>query len=403
MTGITISKSVLESYIVSSNDALELKLVRRATDVDDDSTTFRPEMTHQVFGERFVNFVVTLVSPTQTFGLIRTSLYNTIDSLRVCLERVLKPDNVINMMAGKLQAGFHTNLDNFCLDLNKDINFRPPGELQHRFTTECNENTITKQYEVYLCTGTTPEFRRYHERLQTFLLWFIDAASFIDIDDNNWRFFVMYEKYTQDGSTMYAVVGYMTVYQYYAYPKNIRPRISQMLVLPPYQRRGLGEKLLSTMYQHYINDKRVIDITVEDSSEQFQRVRDYLDAKNCLTLSSFQPALLHQGFTQSMAQEACSTLKLNKKQCRRVYEILRLRATEMSDEVAYRSYRLAVKQRLNVPYQKEQRDLEKLKRALKDKELLSLNSPQQRLECLEQDYKELEEQYQAVVRRLAFL
>ncbi|CAG2059900.1 unnamed protein product, partial [Timema podura] len=225
---ITISKSVLESYIVSSNDALELKLVRRATDVDDDSTTFRPEMTHQVFGERFVNFV---------------------------------PDNVINMMAGKLQAGFHTNLDNFCLDLNKDINFRPPGELQHRFTTECNENTITKQYEVYLCTGTTPEFRRYHERLQTFLLWFIDAASFIDIDDNNWRFFVMYEKYTQDGSTMYAVVGYMTVYQYYAYPKNIRPRISQMLVLPPYQRRGLGEKLLSTMYQHYINDKRVIDIT----------------------------------------------------------------------------------------------------------------------------------------------
>nr|CAD7443968.1 unnamed protein product [Timema bartmani] len=360
MTGITISKSVLESYIVSSNDALELKLVRRATDVDDDSTTFRPEMTHQ-------------------------------------------PDNVINMMAGKLQAGFHTNLDNFCLDLNKDITFRPPGELQHRFTTECNENTITKQYEVYLCTGTTPEFRRYHERLQTFLLWFIDAASFIDIDDNNWRFFVMYEKYTQDGSTMYAVVGYMTVYQYYAYPKNIRPRISQMLVLPPYQRRGLGEKLLSTMYQHYINDKRVIDITVEDSSEQFQRVRDYLDAKNCLTLPSFQPALLHQGFTQSMAQEACSTLKLNKKQCRRVYEILRLRATEMSDEVAYRSYRLAVKQRLNVPYQKEQRDLEKLKRALKDKELLSLNSPQQRLECLEQDYKELEEQYQAVVRRLAFL
>nr|CAD7413658.1 unnamed protein product [Timema poppensis] len=70
-----------------------------------------------------------------------------------------------------------------------------------------------------------------------------------------------YEKYTQDGSTMYAVVGYMTVYQYYAYPKNIRPRISQMLVLPPYQRRGLGEKLLSTMYQHYINDNRVVDIT----------------------------------------------------------------------------------------------------------------------------------------------
>lgn len=38
-------------------------------------------------------------------------------------------------------------------------------------------------------------------------------------------------------------------------------------------------------------------------------------------------------------------------QARRVYEILRLRATDRSDPQQYRSYRLAVKNRLNAPHQ----------------------------------------------------
>lgn len=43
---------------------------------------------------------------------------------------------------------------------------------------------------------------------------------------------------------MYATVGYSTVYLYYAYPEHIRPRISQMLVLPPFQKLGIGSKMI---------------------------------------------------------------------------------------------------------------------------------------------------------------
>lgn len=43
----------LRSLIVSSNDALEFKLIRKPDDVDDDKLIFRPEMSHQVFGDRF--------------------------------------------------------------------------------------------------------------------------------------------------------------------------------------------------------------------------------------------------------------------------------------------------------------------------------------------------------------
>lgn len=38
---------------------------------------------------------------------------------------------------------------------------------------------------------TCPGFQEYHERLQTFLMWFIETASFIDADDDRWDFFLM--------------------------------------------------------------------------------------------------------------------------------------------------------------------------------------------------------------------
>ena len=41
----------------------------------------------------------------------------------------------------------------------------------------------------------------------------------------------------------------------------MRPRISQMLVLPPFQRQGLGAKLLDTVSKYYWNNPKVVDIT----------------------------------------------------------------------------------------------------------------------------------------------
>lgn len=120
------------------------------------------------------------------------------------------------------------------------------GELVNTITNE------SKQYEVYKCQESTPRFRDYHERLQAWIMFYIDAASFIDIDDDSWRMFLMFEKEGGPGNETYSIVGYITIYQYYAYSREInktRPRISQMLVLPPYQRRGLGSQLLETVYK----------------------------------------------------------------------------------------------------------------------------------------------------------
>ena len=58
-----------------------------------------------------------------------------------------------------------------------------------------------------------------------------------------------------------------------------------------------------SIYQHYFKDEKVVDITVEDPSEDFVRLRDFVDTKNCLksveSFGSFEA--VSGGFTDAMA------------------------------------------------------------------------------------------------------
>lgn len=65
----------------------------------------------------------------------------------------------------------------------------------------------------------------------------------------------------EDQEYSYGVVAFSTVYEYYAYPSHIRPRISQLLVLPPFQKRGLAVYLINSIYKNYMSNESVVDIT----------------------------------------------------------------------------------------------------------------------------------------------
>ena len=60
----------------------------------------------------------------------------------------------------------------------------------------------------------------------------------------------------------------------------------------------------------------MIDITVEDPSDNFVRLRDFVDTRNCLRLASFAKAEVMKGFSDGMAESACRELKICKKQSR---------------------------------------------------------------------------------------
>jgi len=389
-----------DRYKVDANDVIHMKLVRTAEDVRISEHIFTPEMSHQIFGDS-----------ESIFGYkgLEVKLYYHAGSLLTYLgmeyeEKVpdslgIEADKVLPSISEYLAPGYCTNLDEFILKLPGESSFVPMGTKVHSY----KRNDV--EYEIYQADISVSRFREYHERLQTFILWYIDAASFIDIDDERWNFFLLFEKNKgPTGALQYNSCGYISVYHYYAYPANTRPRISQMIVLPPYQKCGHGAELLQTVYSYYQHKEDVIDITVEDPSENFVRLRDFVDCNRCLNLSAFTPDALVSGFSETMVTEARIKLKIPKTQARRVYEILRLKVTSKADAAAYRRYRLDVKRRLNIPFQKEARDLKRLQKALSQEEfnaaMVNQNSAE-RMRRLDEGYKLLESEYSKVLDRLA--
>lgn len=67
-----------------------------------------------------------------------------------------------------------------------------------------------------------------------------------------------------------------------------RERISQFIILPPFQRGGHGAALYDTMIEIFRADKSVFEITVEDPNEAFDELRDYSDLAYLRTLPQFK-------------------------------------------------------------------------------------------------------------------
>lgn len=44
-----------------------------------------------------------------------------------------------------------------------------------------------KDFKITKCSVSDPEFKAFHERFQTLIIFFIDAANFIEMDDNKWE------------------------------------------------------------------------------------------------------------------------------------------------------------------------------------------------------------------------
>uniref|UniRef100_A0ACB8G0T2 Histone acetyltransferase 1 n=1 Tax=Sphaerodactylus townsendi TaxID=933632 RepID=A0ACB8G0T2_9SAUR len=56
MAGLSAMEKKLAEYKCNTNEAIHLKLVRFQEDLEDDSMTFHPEFSHQVFGDDEVAF-----------------------------------------------------------------------------------------------------------------------------------------------------------------------------------------------------------------------------------------------------------------------------------------------------------------------------------------------------------
>lgn len=172
--------------------------VRDRSDIDDDVVpSFQPEFAHQIFGENECIF---------GYKDLKIRLYYTAGPLNIYMgikytSRIddiqsdgLKGDDISGSVTKLLTTGcYYTNIDEFLTKLDKEGSFQPFGEKVCSWNIE-DEDNEHRTIEIYECNILTPGFLAFHARLQTFLLWFVDAASYIDTSDQQWTFLVGYEQ-----------------------------------------------------------------------------------------------------------------------------------------------------------------------------------------------------------------
>ena len=134
----------------------------------------------------------------------------------------VEADNILALLKEVTPGGYIDNEADFIREISKP--FTPPGEMVYSYSQS------EKVYDIYYATMADNKFREYHSHLQTFTLWYIDAANFIEDDDEAWAFYTLYERVQSGGRTEYRSMGFLSAFLYFRYPCHKRPRVSQVIL-----------------------------------------------------------------------------------------------------------------------------------------------------------------------------
>lgn len=289
-----------------------------------DHISFHPGFAHQVFGDE-----ETIVG----YEDLKIDFYYAAASLRVFIDVHYSNKNVAAASPPDLMKCFQEWMPEEEVESEKEWraltrnellvavendarNWKPPGNK----ITEYKDGE--EMFEVWYGKFSDARMRKYHQRMRTFMIWFVDGARYLDDTDEKWDVFMLFKK---QGAS-YCFSGYVTCYPFFSWSgqrekilgsslerqasrgvqqisKNVedvvtsivtkgyesmsekskpwyerRFRISQFLVLPPFQRKGHGLRLLNIVYEYAISQYAPIrDFAVEDPSPNFVKLRDYCD------------------------------------------------------------------------------------------------------------------------------
>jgi len=202
--------------------------------------------------------------------------------------------------------------------------FRPPSELLK------TDKTTDATYEIWHGNSASPAMQQLLRRLQILVPFFVEGGTPIDDSDwdsGRWTIFLLYKKADVSDPSIspvspYTFMGYCTVYDFYPlvptlplpapgtkrkaihrtadvdftlpYPDKslsdlpVRSRISQFIILPPFQGSGHGARFYSSIFQYYVANPQTVEITVEDPNEAFDDLRDLNDLIYLRSLPEFQ-------------------------------------------------------------------------------------------------------------------
>ncbi|KAI3343680.1 histone acetyltransferase type B catalytic subunit [Ustulina deusta] len=311
-----------DEWTANANEALTISLVRPSASSIEKVSSFNPKFTYPVFGEdeRIFGYKGLKVNLQYDARNLRPHLsissykkFNAIGEVEAV--------NVREVMKEFLPGvAFQTRPEYEKAIKDVEDDWTPPGTLVK--TTEKNGET----YEIWRGTLADLAVKQLIRRIQITVLFFIEGGSYIGLDADGkddpeyslarWSVFLVYKKQVLSGAAgkqEYIFQGFSTVYNFWMYqqpfprsstcennapiqPKrndswklpqgdldlaNLprRARISQFVILPPYQGKGVGALLYDTIFDLYMADASTKEITVEDPNEDFDFLRDICDLK----------------------------------------------------------------------------------------------------------------------------
>ncbi|XP_044262234.1 histone acetyltransferase type B catalytic subunit [Tribolium madens] len=314
--------------------------------------SFKPEMAHQIFGETEMIFGYKKLAINLFYLHNSAKCYIDVQaSGKIPENDACKADDILKTLNPWLPENYRTDKNDFLGDLAVEDHSIMFGDVIHTFPGESDQT-----YKVTLCDPKNPDFRKFHQRFETLIVWFIDGANFIDLEDPRWTIFYVYE---EAPNAHYTPIGFCTVYKFFLYPNGTRPRISQFFVLPTYQKRGIGTKLYSAVYNYLKELPDSGDITVEEPTEIFQKIRDFCDS------FSIYKNLEQSGVnisTQNHKQinEFLKKHKICKRQAQRVFDILECLTAHKNGYKEYVKFTEGIRSRIANEIEKETKGSKRL-------------------------------------------
>ncbi|KAI1431415.1 histone acetyltransferase type B catalytic subunit [Xylaria sp. CBS 124048] len=310
-----------DEWTTSANEAITITLVRPSSSTIEKVESFNPKFTYPIFGEDEsifgykglkVNLQFDVCSLRPHLSVSSSKKFDSVGDVKaVDVREVLK--DLLPGVAFQTPAEYRRALQNL------PDTWTPPGTLVK--TAEKNGET----YEIWRSNLADHRVKQLIRRSQIMVLFFIEGGSYIGMDaDGNdepeeslarWSVFFVYKKQPKSDDikkSEYTFQGFSTIYDFWMYqqpgpPNNAhgsatpiqpkvnhswelpdevtfshfprRARISQFLILPPYQGKGIGALLYDTIFDLYMADEATKEVTVEDPNEDFDVLRDICDLK----------------------------------------------------------------------------------------------------------------------------
>jgi histone acetyltransferase 1 len=188
----------------------------------------------------------------------------------------------------------------------------PPGQHVKDFESE------GVRYGVWVGDLSDVAVKQMIKRIQILVPLLIEGGTYIGTEESDsldrWTVFFLYRQrpvQNSPGSVTYEFAGYSTVYRFFHFQPNsvittpsddfelpspgsfkltdlpCRSRLSQFIILPPFQEKGNGFQFYRIIFDFYQRHVQTVELTVEDPNEKFDDLRDLADLEFLRNIPDF--------------------------------------------------------------------------------------------------------------------